>query len=60
MSLLLSRLRRAESLNVLTATQLALIPPEYPFLALESLLEKGLATYLPCPAVGHGGNEQMA
>ncbi len=41
MSLLLSRLRRAEPLTVLTATQLALIPPEYPFLAQEAPQNRG-------------------
>ena len=38
MSLVLSGLKRAESLTVLTATQLALIPPEYPFLARDTVI----------------------
>jgi len=47
MSLLLSRLRRAESLTVLTATQLALVPPEYPFLAQESPQDRGFRQLSP-------------
>jgi len=47
MNLVLSRLRRAESLTVLTATQLALVPPEYPFLAQESPQDRGFRQLSP-------------
>ena len=54
MSLLLSGLRRAESRTVLTATQLALVPSEYPFLAQGASTSRGLGTYLVWVRVGQG------
>ncbi len=47
MSLVLRGVRRAESLTVFTATQLALIPPEYPFLAQESPQDRGFRQLSP-------------
>ena len=45
--LLLSGLTGAKSLTVFTATQLALIPPEYPFLAQESPQDRGFRQLSP-------------